>query len=152
MLGLSNSIQSAYTSLGRNYILPRNHAMSISAGQGYHSTPGYAGMMSCVVQILNRILYSRTTNPSQNEFEFDLFGFSPLGSIILEELSKYDENFGDYQLFHGLRLIFRYMADEMVRLYVPPNSNRARYDNDGKQNTLSKIKTSRRMLRPMKIN
>ena len=117
--------------MGRTYTLPRNHAISISAGQGYHSRPGYAGMMSCLVQVLSRILYGDTSSPSSSDFEFDLFGLSPLGSIILQEMARYDRNYGDYQLFHGIRLVLRYMTEEMQRLYVPPGSSRARYDSNG---------------------
>ena len=105
--------------------------MDISAGQGYHSNPGYAGMMTCMVQILSRMLYGTVSSPARSDFQFDLFGLSPLGSIILQEMAKYNRDYGDYQLFHGIRLVLRYATEELQRLYVLPNS-RARYDSNGK--------------------
>ena len=133
-LGLSNSVQINYQSLGHNYILPRDRAITVSAGQGYHSMPGYAGQMSCMVQILLRILYGHGSSPSSSEFELKFFEISPMGSILLEQLSHYDGEFGNYNLFDSIRLVIRYMTEEMTRLYVPPR--RSQYDANRKSSSI----------------
>ena len=130
-LGLNSATPPMYNSLGQQFQLPSNQAIAISAGQGYHSRRGYAGQMSCVIQIIYRILYSRPIAMSVNDYELKLFDISPLGSILLQELSRFNVDYGDYNLFQSLKLVFRYMAEEMVRLYVPPNSNQNRYDANG---------------------
>ena len=125
---MDNAVQMNYRSLGHNYILPSNRAVSISAGQGFNSTPGYAGRMTCTIQILLRMLYGYGSSPSVNDFEMKLFKISPMGAIFLEQISQYGNEYGDYNLFHSIRLVIRYMSDEMTRLYVPPGHNSYNHD------------------------
>ena len=134
-----NNVQRNYQSLGHNYILPSSRAIQISAGQGHHSTPGYAGRMSCTVQILLRMLYGYGSSPSENDFQLKLFELSPMGSIYLQEIAQYGSEYGDYNLFHSVRLVIQYMSEEMTRLYVPPGSHASKYDHNGKLNPIKKM-------------
>ena len=129
-------VQTNYQSLGQPYILPRNRSLEIQVGQGYHSQPGYAGKMTNVVQLLSRMLYGTVQSPSNDLFQFKLFGISPIGSILLQEIARYDSDFGDYNLFHSVRLAIHYASDELLRLYVPPPPARQAFDPDGKRNRI----------------
>ena len=121
-------VQTNYQSLGQQYILPRNRSLEIQTGQGFHSRPGYAGKMTIVTLLLYRMLYGQVQSPSNDSFELKLFGLSPIGSILLEEIARYDADFGDYNLFHSVRLAIHYASDELLRLYVPPPPARQAYD------------------------
>ena len=78
------------------------------------------------------MLYGHGSSPSENEFQLKLFDLSPIGSIYLQEISQYGNDYGDYNLFHSVRLVIQYMSDEMTRLYVPPGSHPSKFDPDGK--------------------
>ena len=121
--------------MGQQYTLPRNRSLQIQAGQGYHSRPGYAGKMTVVLQLLSRLLYGQVQSPTNDLFEFNLFDISPIGSILLQEIAQYDAEFGNYNLFHSVRLSIHYASDELLRLYVPPPPARQEYDRNGKLKT-----------------
>ena len=117
-------------------MLPRNRAIEVQTGQGYHSRPGYAGKMTMVVQLLFRMLYGHVPSPSNDSFELKIFGLSPIGSILLQQISQYDSDFGDYNLFHSVRLAIRYASEEMLRLYIPPGHR----NYDGNRKLLNGLK------------
>ena len=86
------------------------------------------------------MLYGQSQSPSNDLFELSLFGISPIRSILLQEIARYDAEFGDYNLFHSVRLAIHYASDEMVRLYVPPSPARQEYDPNRKYISLLSLK------------
>ena len=102
-----------------------NQSVTVIPGKGIHSTDGKKGIMSCTTQFLHRLLYGIGIKPDKGSYDFHIFELSPLGCKVLEACAEYDPEWGT-NFLDTMRKIINRMTDRLMRLYIPPKTEKQR--------------------------